>query len=446
MRFRAWPLSMRLHRSTYVVAGLIAVVLLLASIPGTLVLRGMHIAHGWPWTFLARGFDETTAMNFYSQVIDGPRSDHCLSSLPQTVFWGLRDNVEYRSYWLLLADVVVGVCIVVFGAAAFEVWRRRRSRIFQFYLGELFAVVTLAAICLSWLTVETRERSEEQQALADMGTYEYGKSLGSVTHKDSLAGPHWLRRLVGDAPFRAFDRVESVTCMSTSDEYPELRLRNPEELSHLRHLREAFIGRVGEPRPKVSYLSRPDRIESLAMSACDEEELLQLSRFTNLRTLEIGFGAPHVFSDRSMAVLSKLPSLKRLILVPQDQETVEPVRGVDNAWLSHVGDLKGIEGLVIESNRITDAGLRHISSLRNLDFLILRGTGISDSCIDYLTGLDKLDELNIVETQVTETGIAKLKKLTGLRRLCLPPGMADSRAVKDLKLALPQCKIVSGSL
>jgi hypothetical protein len=147
-----------------------------------------------------------------------------------------------------------------------------------------------------------------------------------------------------------------------------------------------------------------------------------------------------------MAVLSKLRSLKRLILVPQDPEIVAPARGVDDAWLSHLDSLQGLEGLVIESDRVTEAGLKHIISLRNLNFLILRGAGFSDSSLDYLTSLDKLDELDIRDTQVTETGIAKLKKMTGLRRLRLPSGIADSHAVKDLKLALPRCRVVHTSL
>src|SRR5271166_876026 len=113
MRFLASLLPLRLHRSTYVVAALIAVVLLLANIPGTLVLRGtydteprgMHIAHGWPWTFLARGFDDATYPDLFAHVIDERRAANCLSSLPQSVFWGLGRNVKYVSVCSILANI-----------------------------------------------------------------------------------------------------------------------------------------------------------------------------------------------------------------------------------------------------------------------------------------------------------------------------------------------------
>ena len=63
------------------------------------------------------------------------------------------------------------------GAAAFEAWRRRRARLVQFYLNELLVFVTLAAVLLSWLSVEIRESREEQEAVRKMTGISYTQTL-----------------------------------------------------------------------------------------------------------------------------------------------------------------------------------------------------------------------------------------------------------------------------
>ena len=240
MRFRAWPLTLRLHRSTYIVAALITIFALLANIPGRLVLRasyesepyGMHLTHGWPWTFLVRESDEVTFMELKALVCSAPERDRCLLNLPQSIFWKLGSDVMLISGWAIVADTLAGVLIVFICSALYEAWRRRRNRIWQFYLGELLGVITLFAVVMSWFTVEFRKRAEEQQALNGICGFSNDESpqvAAAIVHKESLTGPHWLRHLVGDTPFKPFDRVESISSLTRLEAYPPEHF-HPEEL------------------------------------------------------------------------------------------------------------------------------------------------------------------------------------------------------------------------
>ena len=194
----------KLHRSTYVVAALVAAVLLLANIPARIDRtasawgRDAHLDHGWPWTFLRR----LPEVEWYDNLsLAAALTEHRdrMGRVEASAFWTLARKIDEVSWLCILGDTAVAVVVVGTAAAAFEAWRRRRSRLCQFYLLELVALTTVVGAFLSWFSVSVRERREEQQALREMDF---------VDHDEDLAGPHWLRKLVGSRPILAFDRVD----------------------------------------------------------------------------------------------------------------------------------------------------------------------------------------------------------------------------------------------
>ena len=181
--------------------------------------------------------------------------------------------------------------------------------------------MTAACVFFSWLSVESRERREEQEALGRMDYITDGEDVAGwlrrVTHEEDAAGPHWLRRLIGPRFFQVFDRVRALSINnrlegfgrgSDGAVYGGPKLRNPEELSHLRHLRWLDCGR--ESAAIVRFLPRPDRLEHLECIASDAG-LVEIHRCRNLQSLMLHEAERGKrFSARGMARLEALGKLR----------------------------------------------------------------------------------------------------------------------------------------
>jgi Leucine-rich repeat (LRR) protein len=411
--------SLRLHRSTYVMAMLILVVLLMANLPGTILLdgkdwsdqEGIYVAHGWPWTFLFRGLDRTAFLKVEPNV-RWPYwlPPHPMEQVPGSLFWKISDKVKTISVLPLLADFTVCAVITIALTSVYEVWRRRRRRWCQFYLSELFAMITLASLLLAWLSVEAAEGNEEKQAVSEMiGGAERSPLVCGV----SLAGPQWIRNLFGDAPFEVFDRIRMVDMPANSTRgtphfYRDLN--RPENLSHLRYVDHLSLLQRRRSANLLRYLARPDRVVQLAFVASDDEGLLDVQRFRNVVQLAIMFPDHAPLRQQTIASLDSLTGLSRL------------------------------RDLTIYGADITDAGLRQIANLKGLQILRLDGPRISEAGMECLSKLENLEALDISGT-TADHGLSALKKLTRLRHLTLPWKLVDSKAATDLKNALPDCDL-----
>ncbi len=436
MRFDPAPISLaaarwrpRLHRSTYVVAALIAAALVFASIPGRMDLdpgeRGPNfpcacVEHGWPWPFLWRKLDIST-FHWYSAGTDGDR----LAGLKPTELWAIGRNVRRIDFLTLAENVVAGAGIVMACAVLFEAWRRRRYRLFQFYLIELFALMTAACVLLSWLSVESRERHEEQDAL---------QCMDHVRCEEEAAGPHWLRRLIGPRLFEPFDRVRDLCILNRQDclggklalEIAGCNFKHPEELSHLRHLRGLDCGR--ESAAMVRFLPRPDRLECLECIASDAG-LAEIHRCRNLQVLTLHEPERgELFSANGMAALGALGKLRALGLDDIDVDDaafakVEKLPGLEELFftafcrcgpsdchLQRIARLKRLTALSLEGREVTDAGLENLKGLTSLQWLRLRNTRITDAGLEHLKGLCQLEKLDLGETKVTDAGVKDLQK------------------------------------
>lgn len=440
----------RLYRSTYVVGTLIAVLLLLANIPARIVRptengdvyyrvsdNGCYADHGWPWAFLRRNLDDldrdaADLLVFESSVAD-------VANVRAAAFWAMWRDVKAFSVIAFAADIATAIVLVTAGAAAFEAWRRRRRRLIQFYLGELLAFMTLAAVLLSWLSVETREYHEEQGAV---------RQIRAIYYKHSLTGPHWLRRLVGSTPFRFFDRVDDIyirTRYSESRWLNEMRdigpLGNAEQLSHLRHLRVLDCGHE-PPNTILRLVPRPDRLVELTCVPA-KEGLSCLQRAPNLQmlTLLAHFGS-NMPRHCDIAPLASLNHLRLLDLGGHVMHTFGFTHvAVDDEGLSHLANLRRLEALAVTSSAVTDAGVSHLSELRRMRLLDLHHTGLTNAGLQHLAKMDYLEELDIRWTNITDAGLESLKHWRRLKRLDVSDERVTSAGIRKLKEALLDCVI-----
>jgi hypothetical protein len=389
----------------------------LANIPGRIILPGEEVAgtvlqvrHGWPATFLCRVLkyedDRYYSLDTELALSEGRGR---LAGVKPSVIWAMWREVAWVSFLRLAADIAAAAIVIAGGAALFEAWRRQRTRPVRFYLTGLLGLVTTTGVALCWLSLELRERREEQEAIKRI------HAVCHLTHEETLAGPNWLRYLVGDRPFRVFDHVYRLHILTGYRRFCNFgprwsgSLDNPEQLSHFRHLREINCG--GSPATVLRFLPRPERLFSLTTLPSGDEGLLELRRFCNLQELDFLAPAPQfrqqadeAISDRGLAGLASLTKLRELSLYWW---------GADDKWLPFIAKLPHLEILVLGGEadaRVTDAGLGNLSNMRSLTFLDLRGAHVTDAGLDHLEGLVNLKCLRFEHAALTAKGAMEFRR------------------------------------
>ncbi len=78
--------------------------------------------------------------------------------------------------------------------------------------------------------------------------------------------------------------------------------------------------------------------------------------------------------------------------------------------------------------------------------VILQAPNVTDAGLVHLKGLTSLQSLNLTYTQVTDAGLVHLKGLTSLQRLGLRDSKVTDAGVKELREALPKCRIAPDSI
>ena len=374
----------------------------------------------------------------------------------------------------------------------------RLSRIrLSLSLRTLLLLILVIALWLGWRVDKARRQSH---AIAQVEKYngyvrfDYEYANGKEIPNAQPRGPKWLRQHLGDDYFREVSRVIYVDQpLSDATLAPLTDLSAIEELcflTRMHHGKAPVDPPPGLERLTESGLSRLEGLTRLRRLEFHDMELTgsmlrHLNHSTQLEELKIFEGDAHRRRDhrRGHAPPRRdAPAPRPLPLVPSDHRLVpgaapgfqEPARNwnstaarsrrpasrtsapsrisrdlyfnqvdVSDRNLSDLRNLTGLTRLTLDNNqsRITDAGLVHLSGMTRLEWLDLTGckitgrglaslkkmkqlkrlclgwTQVDDSGLEVIAGFPKLESLELHQTRVTDAGLVHLRGLKNLRKL-----------------------------
>lgn len=174
-----------------------------------------------------------------------------------------------------------------------------------------------------------------------------------------------------------------------------------------------------------------------------------LDRFEHLQSVELNL----TLDDKGAEVLGRLRQLRQLTL--SGRQAISPAGfqhlaglselsqltmrscGLSDEHLAAVGQLRGLEVLVLSGNHITAAGIEHLrdlSKLRKLEVSFCRG--IDDQAFEKISRLERLEDLSAQETRVTDAGLTYLYDMPYLRSVTVLGSPATQRGLRALRGAL----------
>ena len=391
-RWRPYP-------STYVVLVVLSLFLALANVPGQIVVAPDPLQpasslgfasyrsceHGWPATCLWR---EAVTVGTTTRLS----------------VWRLSEGIQRISYLRVALNLLAAVAVLAFGAALYGAWRRRRLKIYQFYVSDLLILVAAISGLFAWLRSEATQYWDEQEIVKQLG-------LTSSGCEWQQGGPSWLREWIGDERLQIFDRVVQV------------------ELGHrqqfARYLRHAETSGIFSANDVPDFGVLPG-LEGTDWDLTDRDNALPGLSFPDDRD-----EAPRHPSDAEILAaldadlvsLGRLTNLRGLILAKT---------GMSDKEMARLAGLIKLQSLELRERRIGDRGLAYLADLTNLERLSLSGTGVTDDGLVHLKKLDKLKNLSLQTPRITDAGLAHIKHLTKLELFQIDSEMASGAALRHL--------------
>jgi internalin A len=452
-----------LHLSTWFVIAAATVVVLLANVPGEMSWR-FHdplrlgrtmpvIEHGFPLTYARRDVVGSVS------TVSAP--------------WRMSDNLVWTSWFNLSVDGVAGAAAIVAAGWAFERWRRRRTRLWQFSLAECLLMMALIAGGSAWWASERRHHDKLCNLAAGFGARSPGISSRL---------PFWLRMLVGDDRLSAL-KVSRANWLALDLHVDDAQFRRLRELVQVSPETVEVQEMVASGPGTGERLKQLPRLRWLQISDYDEAVLSALGTLRELEFLDVMFPAHGSVYPAGMSALAKLnaPNLRALTIdadLPPNDGTlaaVEPLRRLEalcfddrgmydagqpritNAGLASLARLPhlrslslprsliddegarqlarfpNLESLALSHTAVGDAGVEELAAITGLVYLDLGGTNITDAGVAQLPRLDRLVELNLAETRVTDAGVSCLARCPSLRHLNLAGTHITDAALESLR-------------
>jgi hypothetical protein len=215
-------------------------------------------------------------------------------------------------------------------------------------------LVAIAALVFAYWAHKARRQREALLWVKSHGGHVVVKAW-SEEAEGTIPGLSWLRRLIGDEPFRQVTGVYGLG------------------------------EQAGEIRP---------------------EELENLAALPDLHSLQLNHPG---IDDRHMPVIGRMAGLKELDLSGTR---------ISDVGLAKLADLRGLEDLSLVGTALLGPGLRDLAPLRSLKGLDLTSTEVGDEALHYLRALPSLESLALGEA-VTDEGLLVLETLPRLNSLSL---------------------------
>ena len=389
----------KLHASTYLVAVGVLALLVLANVPGQVVVAPDPFAlgrfpilsssrsceHGWPVTYLWR-----------EEVLVGNKTR--LSP------WSLSEGVLRASYFGLGLDLLAGAAALVLGVALYEAWRRRRSKVYQLHVRDLLVLMTVVSVAFGWLGWQAKQHRDEQEVLRQLGV--------TTTHCQwQPGGPSWMREWIGADRFRILDRVVSV------------ELGHKQQFARWMHTAQSNGVLSGSDSPNDLGLPLIEGTDFVMPGLGGAFPTDNLPRYRAPAKPEASQSQAAAVLDADLAALGRLPNLQELIL----NQT-----GISNEQMTRVASLTGLRSLELSECRIGDEGLAFLSELTNLEGLFVSGVEVTDDGLEHLKKLNRLKNLRLETPWITDAGLAHIQHLTNLESLQIDSEIASGAALQHI--------------
>ena len=196
----------------------------------------------------------------------------------------------------------------------------------------------------------------------------------------------------------------------------------------------------------LAHIADLPNLVALDLEVCDnvsDDSCDVLARMRKLRALS--FKKTAFESDRiSAAGLRKLDGLQDLELLNLYADAI------NDETLKELEPFQQLRELDLSLTSVSDAGLQHLTSLKKLASLTLlysegfAGPKITNAGLKPLSEMAQLTTLNLVGAKIDDAGIDDLKRLQNLRQLTLVGSRISAAGLKQLRMALPDCDVVSG--
>jgi hypothetical protein len=209
---------------------------------------------------------------------------------------------------------------------------------------------------------------------------------------------------------------------------------NRNDLGNIDHLGLRPGG--GDPAEWTVYLKGLHSLKKLTLGHLATDAAM--ARLADAPSLQEVMVRPSAVTNAGLAVLPRLPNLRRFLL--------DGCRGVTDEGLAHIAQAKNLEGLGLADLAITGPGLHQLAGLKKLTTLCVSGSAITDAALASLAGMTQLEALQLDQTRITDAGLQHLRGMKRLRLLLARDTAVTEKALADLRRQIPGLRTQRGPL
>ncbi len=356
----------------------------------------------------------------------------------------------------------------------------KRKRRWISGVGILMLIVAAVAVSIANVTNHVRHqkrgsKTDRRGTRSAIFDYQLADQVKPPLLREPPA-PRWIRRIVGDAPFRSIIKVE-LGVRAIQEPVPPMALgrvlhalqsqpkldslllgrisvtdndcRILSQLTHFRELHASYTGITDKGVAEMATMRNLKFIDLWGVNMSNEG-LESLAKITSLEGVRISSDS---ITDTGIAQLKRIPRLNELDIDSENVhgEGLEHLRNLetlnitsgrlDDESLAIICRLSRLKVLSLYEGRISQKGLKHLESLVDLLHLGLHPVTISDEGIEFLARLPKLESLMIGKSRITVKGLETIASMKSLKYLELGEYRLGREALEKLAAQRPDLEV-----